>query len=165
MIFTISIFTLDIPMGYIADKFNRKVLNIIGDIGVSLAFLLYAFSKNIYGALICECMLGLFMAMTNGVDQSFIKYNADKIDKTGNMFKKLNTKIFTYRYLATFVVMVLGGIIAKYNLRLAVGISFLPYLIGGMFAIFIKDYAKNIESENKNMLKDMVINFKQILKK
>ena len=47
MIFTIAIVCLDIPMGYIADRFNRKAINIIGDIGVSLTFLFYAFSKNI----------------------------------------------------------------------------------------------------------------------
>ena len=42
MIFTIVIVCLDIPMGYLADRFNRKILNIIGDIGVSLTFIYYA---------------------------------------------------------------------------------------------------------------------------
>ena len=88
MAFTIAICLLDIPMGYIADRFNRKALNIIGDIGVALVFALYAFSKNMYMALLSECLLGLFMAMTNGVDQSFIKTNCDKIDETGELFKK-----------------------------------------------------------------------------
>jgi len=32
MVFTIVICCLDIPMGYLADRFNRKALNIIGDI-------------------------------------------------------------------------------------------------------------------------------------
>lgn len=163
MMFTIFIVFLDIPMGYIADKFNRKVLNIIGDIGVAVTFILYAFSKNISGPLIAECMLGIFMAMTNGVDQSFIKYNTDKIDSSGVLFKKVNTKVFTYRYIATLIVMIIGGFISKYSLRLAVGISFLPYFIGGICAFFIKDYANKIESKHSNLIKDMLHNVKDIL--
>ena len=48
MAFTIVLCCLDIPMGYIADRFNRKVLNIIGDIGVAIVFALYALSQNMY---------------------------------------------------------------------------------------------------------------------
>ena len=79
MMFTIVIVCLDIPMGYLADRFNRKILNIIGDLGVALTFLYYAFAGNMYMAIFGECLLGVFMAMTNGVDQSFIKYNCDTV--------------------------------------------------------------------------------------
>ena len=79
MIFTIVLISLDIPMGYIADRFNRKLLNIIGDIGVAVTFVFYAFAQNVYMTLVAECMLGIFMAMTNGVDQCFLKFNANKI--------------------------------------------------------------------------------------
>ncbi len=164
MMFTVVVVLLDIPMGYLADRFNRKLLNIIGDIGVALTFIFYAFSKNMYMAILSECLLGLCMSMTNGVDQAFIKYNADKIDSSGKLFKKLNSKIYTYRYIAMFVVMLIGGIIAKYSLRLTVGISFLPYFIGGIVAFFIKDNAKKIETQNNNILKDMCFNIKEILK-
>lgn len=164
MMFTIVIVLLDIPMGYLADRFNRKVLNIIGDIGVALTFIFYAFSRNMYMAILSECLLGLCTSMTNGVDQAFIKYNADKIDGTGKLFKKLNSQIYTYRYTAMFIVMLIGGIISKYSLSLAVGISFLPYFIGGIVAFFIKDDSKKIESNHKNILKDMCVNVKEILK-
>lgn len=164
MMFTIFIVCFDIPMGYLADRFNRKVLNILGDIGVAFTFLYYMFSQNMYMAIFAECLLGIFMAMTNGVDQSFIKYNADKIDPSGMLFKKVNSRVYTWRYIATFIVMLIGGIIAKYNLRLTIGMSFLPYLFGGIIAIFIKDYAKKTEKKHHNILKDMYGNAKEILK-
>lgn len=164
MMFTIFIVCFDIPMGYLADRFNRKILNILGDIGLAFTFLYYMFSQNMYMAIFAECLLGIFMAMTNGVDQSFIKYNADKIDPSGMLFKKVNSRVYTWRYIATFVVMLIGGIIAKYNLRLTIGISFLPYLFGGIIAIFIKDYAKKTEKKHHNILKDMYGNAKEILK-
>lgn len=164
MAFTIVICCLDIPMGYLADRCNRKLLNIIGDIGVAGAFVFYAFAQNIYMALIAECLLGLFMAMTNGVDQSFIKFNCDKIDSTGKLFKKLNIKIYTARYIALLIVTALGGIIAKYNIRLSIGISFLPYFLGGLIALGIKDYNEKMVVKHKNPLKDMIYAIKEIIK-
>lgn len=164
MAFTIVICCLDIPMGYLADRCNRKLLNIIGDIGVAGAFVFYAFAQNIYMALIAECLLGLFMAMTNGVDQSFIKFNCDKIDSTGKLFKKLNVKIYTARYIALLIVTALGGIIAKYNIRLSIGISFLPYFLGGLIALGIKDYNQKMVVKHNNPLKDMIYAIKEIIK-
>jgi len=164
MLFTIVIVGLDIPMGYVADRFNRKVLNIIGDIGCALAFFYYAFAQNMYMAILSECLLGVFLAMTNGVDQAFIKYNADKIDPSGKLFKKVNSRIHTLRYFSTFIVMLLGGLIAKYNLRLAMGISFLPYFVGGIIAIFIKDFAQKSDVQHKNVLFDMFGNTKKLIK-
>ncbi len=164
MAFTIVICCLDIPMGYLADRCNRKLLNIIGDIGAAVAFVFYAFAQNIYMALTAECLLGLFMAMTNGVDQSFIKFNCDKIDLTGKLFKKLNVKIYTARYIALLIVTALGGIIAKYNIRLSIGISFLPYFLGGLIALGIKDYNEKMVVKHKNPLKDMIYAIKEIIK-
>lgn len=163
MVFTIVICCLDIPMGYVADRFNRKVLNVIGDIGVAIVFILYAFAQNIYIALISECLLGVFMAMTNGVDQSFIKYNCDKIDETGNLFKKVNVRVHTARYVALLVVTILGGLIAKFSIRLSIGISFIPYFLGGIIALKIQDFNCKAETKHKNSLKDMLSTIKEII--
>lgn len=164
MIFTIVLILLDIPMGYIADRFNRKLLNIIGDIGVAVTFVFYAFAQNVYMTLVAECMLGIFMAMTNGVDQSFLKFNANKIDPSGDLFKSLNAKMQTIRNIAIFVVVFIGGIIAKFNLRLPIALSFIPYFIGGLIAFKIKDFDKKAQCKFKNPIKDMVMNIKEIIK-
>lgn len=164
MAFTIVLCILDIPMGYIADRFNRKALNIIGDIGVAFVFLLYSFSRNIYWALVSECFLGIFMAMTNGVDQSFIKYNCNLIDDTGELFKKINVKINTARSISLFIVVIIGGIIAKYSLRLTIGLSFIPYFIGGLIAFKIKDYNGKLKPKHNNPIKDLINSTKGIVK-
>lgn len=164
MMFTIVILCLDIPMGYIADRFNRKVLNVIGDIGGAVTFLFYGFAQNMYMAIIAESLLGVFMAMTNGVDQSFIKFNANKIDDKGDLLKIVNARINTFRYIAMLLVVLIGGFIAKYNLRLTVFLSFIPYFIGALLAFFIKDFNGKVEAKYKNPVKDLIINVKEIIK-
>lgn len=163
MIYTITICLFDIPMGYIADHFNRRILNIIGDIGVFISCLFNTFSNNIAMVIIAECLMGIFSAMTNGVDQSFIKYNSDAIDKSGNLFKKVNAKLHTSKYVALLIVMIIGGFIARYNVRLTIFLSAIPYLIGGFIAIKIKDFNTKKVENNRDIFKDMITSVKEII--
>ena len=163
MYFTISILLFDIPMGYIADRFNRKLINIIGDFGTAISFLIYASANSMLVVTISECLLGLFMAMTNGVDQAFIKLNCEKIDPSGELFKKKNIQAQVARYAALFVTTATGGFIARYSLRVAIGASFIPYFIGGTLAIFIKDDEIKLVQKFKNPLKDMLMAVKDII--
>ena len=164
MIFTISILFLDIPMGYIADRFNRKVINILGDFGCAMAFAFYAIAQNMYMAIIAECLLGLFLAMTNGVDYALMKYNCDKIDKSGKLFKKDISQVEKYKFIAVIVAMVIGMFVSKYSLRLTIGISFIPYIIGGIIAMFITNIGERSKVVHNNPLKDMWHNVKGIMK-
>lgn len=164
MMYTIVVLIFDLPMGYIADRFNRKLLNIIGDIGVAFAFLFYAFSKNMYMVLAAECLLGVFNAMTNGVDQSFMKVTANKIDPSGAYFAKVTRDSYTIKYITLFIVMLLGGFISKISLRLAIGISFIPYVMGAIVAFNIKDYGEKAIAKNSNPFKDMYITVKDLIK-
>ena len=164
MLYTIVVLILDLPMGYIADRFNRKLLNIIGDIGVAFAFLFYAFSKNMYMVLAAECALGVFNAMTNGVDQSFMKVTANKIDPSGSYFTKVTRDSFTIKSITLFIVMFLGGFIYKISLRLTIGISFIPYVLGALVAFNIEDYGEKMIAKHSNPIKDMYSIVKDLIK-
>ena len=164
MLFTVALVLFDIPMGYLADRFSRKAVNIIGDFGCALSFVFYAFSKNMLMVLIAEIALGLSIAMTNGVDQSFIKYYSDKLDPTGKKFEKLNVRVHTIRFLAVLISAVIGGFIAKWSLTFCIGLSFIPYFIGGILAVMIKDFDEKLEQKSTNLLKDLWLNVKDIFK-
>jgi MFS family permease len=164
MVFTIVILFLDVPMGYVADRFNRKVVNIIGDFGCAFAFAFYMYAQNILMAIIAECLLGIFLAMTNGVDNAFIKYNSDKIDNSGKLFKKNIAQLEKYKFISIIIAMVIGMVISKYSLSLTIGISSIPYLLGGIIALFIKNIGEKSIVIHKNPLKDMGHNLKEIMK-
>lgn len=163
MMYTVVVLFLDLPMGYIADRFNRKLLNIIGDIGVAFAFLFYAFSKNMYMVLAAECILGVFNAMTNGVDQSFLKFTANKIDPSEKLLDKVTRDMCTIKYITMFIVMVLGGFISKKSFELAIGISFIPYAIGALVACNIEDYGEKAIAQKSNPFEDMFSKAKDLI--
>ena len=164
MMYTLVVLILDIPMGYLADRFNRKVLNIIGDIGIAVAFVYYAFSQSMYSAIVSESLLAFFTAMTSGVDRSFLKSTAKKINPEEEYYNKVSNKYFMLKYFMMFIVILTGGFISKISLRLAIGLSFIPYFIGGIIAIGIVDYADKAEVRSSNPLKDMISNFKELIK-
>jgi MFS family permease len=83
-----TLFLFDVPMGYFADRFSRKALNVIGDIGIMATFIFYAFARNFWMVVAGEILCGLFMAMSGGVDRAFLKIYSDKIDSTAGFSSK-----------------------------------------------------------------------------
>lgn len=163
MLFTVVVLLLDIPMGYLADRFNRKIMNVIGDIGVAIGFMLYAFSNSMYTVLAAECTLGLFTAMTSGVDQTFLKTTCKKIDPSKSYLSKVTSNMFTGKYIAMIIVIFIGGFISKISLRLAIGLSFLPYFIGGIISMGIVDCGENSNKDDPSLIEDMKKKAKKIL--
>ena len=164
MVFTIAILFADIPMGYIADKYSRKKMNIIGDFGVALTFIIYAISGNFWMVVLCEILCGITIGMTNGVDRSFVKFYSDKIDGTGELFKKNNARLTSYQFFGLLLAVALGMFISKIDLRLVIGAVALPFIIAGILACFIDDIGEKATSSHRNHIKDMIENVKTILK-
>lgn len=164
MMYTIVVLILDLPMGYVADRFNRKILNIIGDIGIAVSFVFYAFSNSMYAALTAECLLGLFTAMTSGVDRSFMKATAKKINPSDEFLDRVSKEFFVLKYSTMFIVILIGGFVSKIGLRLVIGLSFIPYFIGGIIALGIVDYTDKAKTKKENPFDDMLANFKELMK-
>ena len=164
MMFTIAILFADIPMGYIADRYSRKKLNIIGDFGVALAFGIYAFAPGFWVVVLCEVLVGAFFGMTNGVDDSFVKFYSDKIDESGKLFKKNVARLKACHFIALPIAILIGMFVSKFDLRLCIAAVAVPYLIGGILAFFIDDIGDKIQSRDKNHIKDMIKSVSSVLK-
>ncbi|MDR1300549.1 MAG: MFS transporter [Candidatus Nomurabacteria bacterium] len=164
MIFTIVIMTLNIPAGWIADRFSRKWANVIGDFGCCLSLVFYAQVQDFAGVVICETSLGLFMAFSQGVDASLLRHFSGKIDGSGKLFKTTNGKVASLQYLCTLVMVLLGGPIGAIDFRLAIGLSSISFLAGGVASLFIKDDSENLIPQQKNPLRDMTRVVKSAMK-
>ncbi len=163
--FTIVVSILNIPAGWIADKFSRKWANIIGDIGCALVFLAYANVHNMAGAIICESLLGLLMAFSEGVDASLLRHFCYKFvtrksetkgikEDAEKLFKTKTARLAVAQYICSFILLLLGGPIGAIDFRLAIALSGVPELIGGIISIFIHDDSEKLQTEEKP-LKDM----------
>ena len=163
MICAATLFLFDVPMGYVADRFSRKALNVIGDVGIALTFVFYTFAQSFWMAVVGEILCGLFLAMSGGVDRALLKIYADKIDPDGELFKKKTAQLAVWQVVCMCVAILIGMWIAQYSVRLTLLLSAVPFLVAAVLAMTIKDIGERIEARHTNQFKDMFENFKYLL--
>lgn len=154
-IFTIVISFLNLPAGWVADRFGRKWANVVGDIGGAISFLLYSQIHGFAGAVICECLLGLFHALSQGVDLSLVKHFSGQISQSESYFRQQVARLNLLRNLCTLALVLLGGPIGAISFRLAIALSSVPQFIGGIISMLIIDDGERLVAQYRNPLQDM----------
>ena len=154
VISTVVMAFLNLPTGWFADRFSRKWANVIGDFGVTLTFMAYASAGNFLMAVICECLLGFFMALSQGIDQSLLKHFCNKISSSEDFFRRKTAQLNCWHYIVTLILVWLGGPIGAISLRLAIALSGVPHILGGLASLLITDDSKRITT-NQSPLRDM----------
>jgi len=155
IIFTAVIMIVGFPVGWIVDRFSRKMANILGNLGCAITMIAYAFVQDFAGIVICEALFGIFLAFSQGVDSSLIKHFTGKIDKSEKLFKTTSAKVATWQQGFNMVLMLLGGPIGAISFRLAIGLSAITYVVGAIVASFVKDDSEKLVPVHKNPFKDM----------
>lgn len=146
IIFTLIMIILNIPLGWVADRFSRKWANVVGDFGVALTFVAYAFAHDFWSVVACESLLGCFMALSQGVDQGLLKHFCGQIDPREDFFRRQTAKLHCLHYVSTLVLVWLGGPLGAINFRLAIFLSGAPYLVAGIAGLFVKDDSRKLTS-------------------
>lgn len=164
MICAATLFLFDVPMGYVADRFSRKALNVIGDFGIAATFIFYSFAKNFWMVIAGEILCGLFLAMSGGVDRAFLKIYSDRIDSTGELFKKKTAELAVCQVVCMCASIMAGMFIAKYSIRWTIFAVAIPFLVAAVLALMVRDIGERIEAKHKNQFKDMFENFKYVTK-
>ena len=155
MAFTVVAMLLNLPLGWVADRFSRKWANVIGDSLVALALLLYSTAHGFWFCVLCEIICGVGCALSQGVDSTLLKHFAEKQDRSGKLFKDKYGKMSSINQIASLVVMLLGGPIGAIDFRLAIAISAVPYVAGAIISLLIQDDSEKLAAE-RNPLADIV---------
>jgi MFS family permease len=164
MVCAATLFLFDAPMGYVADRFSRKALNVAGDIGLAAAFAFYSLAQNFWMVVISEILCGLFLAMSSGVDRAFLKIYSDKIDPSGGLFKKKTAQLAVWQIVCMCVSLVIGMFVSRHSVRLAILAVAAPFLAAAVLASMVRDIGEKITARHENHLKDMLENLKYIMK-
>ena len=153
-IFTIAVCILNIPTGWVADRFSRKWANIIGDFGAAFTFLFYARANSFLDVVIAECLLGIFLSFSQGVDISLLLHFTKKLDKTDRTFRKTGANLAILQNILAFTLALLSGPIGAINFRLAIALNGVGPFLGGIASIFIDDDSEKLEP-SKSPIEDI----------
>ena len=157
MAFTVVVMVLNLPPSRVADRFSRKWANVIGDLTVALAFLLYSMVQNFWQIVFCETLCGIGLALSQGVDSTLLKHFAAKIDSSDNFYQAEYAKMASWRQATTLIILLMGGPIGAISFRLAIAASAIPMIIGAAFAVMIDDDSEKLKATSKNPFKDMAL--------
>ncbi len=156
-IFTLALLMLNIPTGWIADRFSRKICNAAGDLGAVIALLMYSQATCFFDVVVAEILFGVAVAFSQGADSALTKGHTDLLDKEGKygLFHRINTTNAIWRPIAQIIALTIGGIIGPANYSLAIAVSSVPYFIGFVLSLIIREEGERRVQQHKNPLKDM----------
>ena len=154
-LFTIAVLLIDFPTGWLADRFGRKWANVLGDFGAALAYFLYATANSFASVVFCECLLGFFMAFSEGVDFSLLKHFSGKVQPEESYFRRQVARLSLWQHVANLTFVILGGPLGAINFRLAIVCSGLSRVIGGLISLGINDDSERLQKIANNPLRDM----------
>ena len=155
-VFTAALLFINIPTGWIADRFSRRLSNAIGDLGCALALLFYSQASNFGDVVAAEVIFGVSLAFSQGADSALLRAYTQVLDSSGKLFSRQSWVISMWQPIAQVIALIIGGFIGAQDPRLAIGISAAPYVIGSLLSFFIKEQGERLVSQHKNPLRDMV---------
>lgn len=155
--FTAVAMLLNVPLGWVADRFSRKAANIVGDLLCLIALVLYSAAQSMFDCILCETIFGVGIAFSQGVDSSLLKHFADKEDSSRNhkLFKDSYGRMSSLCQLACFGYYLIGFAIGNMNVREIILISAIPSVFAIIASLFIQDDSEKLEKSEESPFRTM----------
>lgn len=150
-IFAFCWLLFDIPTGWLADRFSRKVCNLLGDIVATGSFVVMACATSFGGIIAASILLALGHTASQGADIALVRDYCQKLNRSFAHELSL-MHILSPVSLVGFIG--IGSLVAMYDLRLAILCGGLPFLIGAVIACLVEDTGERriVNTSNRTLL-------------
>ena len=111
--FRLAAFLFEIPSGYMSDCLSRKKVMISGAVFALAGYVTIAAAYGFWALVLGEALLGISSALFSGTMEAYT-YDLLKRNKTQKQFLKEFGSIQTWSGIASFIAMILGGILFGY---------------------------------------------------
>lgn len=115
-LFSISVIVLEIPTGYLSDRFGRRNSIIIGCLLEAAGYTLYAASYGFWGFLASEMLIGFGASFISGADSALLYDSLEELGRSGE-YKKVEGRNTSFGMVSESAASVLGGFLAVISLR------------------------------------------------
>jgi len=157
-IFAFTIVLIEVPSGYLADLFSRKMLLVIGTLLGAVGFFTMGLASGFGDLVIAELLLAFGVSFMSGSD-SAILYDTLLEDAQEEEFVKWNGRIMGIGNFSESAAGILGGLLAMISLST-------PALVQGLLGLFSVSIALTLyEPERKKIkAKESTENIRRVIR-
>lgn len=135
----LSALILEVPTGALADHWSRKKLMILAPLIKAICFIIWFFAKgNIFLYGLGFLFWSLASSFMSGTVEAILFDELKSMKLESNFEKVLSLKKFFF-HLTLAVSILTGGLIAQFNINLALLLSVIPLIISAIFASLIPE--------------------------
>lgn len=132
-IFALLIVLLELPSGYFSDIFGRKRTLLISAIVGFFALVTYSIGHNFFHFLIAELLFAIHLSFMSGTDSAFLFETLSNLEMDKKYKEIWGRSLFNSMVLLA-IANIIGGFIAKYNLRYPLILT-LPFFLINIFVV------------------------------
>lgn len=145
-VFTVVMLLLNVPTGWLADRFSPRLSNAVGNSIAAVGFISYAFAQSFTHVVLAEVIVGIGVALSRGADAPLrVAY----CQQLGRSLNYENSRVEGWALLSSATAMLLGGIIGTIDFRLAVGLTAMPFVIGAILSLMLIDAGERLSRHEK----------------
>jgi len=115
-IYSVAIVLFEIPSGYLADAWGRRITLILGAVLGALGFLIYSINQVYIGFVAAEIILGLGHSFISGADTAML-FDTLKSENRAYLYLKQEGRITACGNFAEALAGIAGGLLATLSLR------------------------------------------------
>ncbi len=162
-IFSVLVFILEVPTGYLGDRIGYKNSILLGLFCGILGFLGFVLAKGFFGIIIAYVFMALMTSLISGSDEAIL-YDCLKQDNREQDFERIYAKTESFAYIATIIGNILAGFVAAYSMvaDIVIQMGFLALaLVIFMGVNVISDYGD--EKSDKSRLSEKIKRSKSLV--
>ncbi|HSX02488.1 MAG TPA: MFS transporter [Candidatus Saccharimonadia bacterium] len=135
-IFTIALCLVNVPSGWLADRFSRKVCIALGDLLLAGVSFLLPLARSFQAVVILEILMGAGYAILGGADSAILRSYCVRL---GRDFGQETARITTWQGPVQVLYMLIGALLVGINPAFAIAAGGVPHLAGAVAALGITE--------------------------
>jgi MFS family permease len=127
-VFALLVVLLEVPSGYFADRYGRKLSIVLGSVFASIGLAFYSFSTGFSSLLIAEMILGVGYSFVSGADTALAYDSFLALGKKED-YLKFEARSSAFNGISEAVASVLGGFLVLISLRMPIYAEAMVFLM------------------------------------
>lgn len=168
MLFNAALLLVNVPTGWLADRFSRRWCNITGDLTIVASLLLYSQADSFADVIVCEIIFGTGAAFSHGADGGLLKGLCRLLAKGDSakvdiLLHRYTGRVWVATPMVQAALVFTGGLIGTDAARLAIALSAAPYMIGAICVLFVQDTGERYRGCHQNPFRDIAAVFRDVV--